>query len=131
MRYNVVWNNRRDPSSANPCFQPSGDCQGITGLYIDNGRDVQNGGMSYIYNNVVHDNDIGIQVWDSAGARVFNNVVYHNGFTPGAGSFNGNVGIGITVNWVNTTDVQVYNNTIYDNHLVGLYFGSGAPGDQV
>jgi Right handed beta helix region len=124
LRYNTVSNNWRDPASTNPCFTP-GQCQGMTGLYIDQGRDGSHAGaMSYVYNNIVHDNDIGIQVWDTQGARVFNNLVYHNGFTAGFGTFVPHFGMGITVDFSGVANVQVLSNTTYGNRTVGLDFGS-------
>ncbi len=121
LRYNTVYNNWRDPAAL-WCFSP-GNCKGISGLYIDTGADTANGGTSYIYNNTVHDNDIGIEVFNSSGVRVFNNVVYHNGFTPGQYTGNPTYGDGMTLQGFTAQDLQVYSNTVYNNQNIGVQFG--------
>jgi parallel beta-helix repeat protein len=122
IRYNTAYNNWRSPSSSRPCFSP-GNCKGISGLYIDIGRDTPNGGLSYIYNNVVHDNDIGIEVFNSQGVRVFNNLVYHNGFTPGNYTNNPTYGNGLSMVGFDALDLHAYNNTVYNNSTIGMSFG--------
>jgi hypothetical protein len=118
MRYNVVHDNYRNPGSSFPCFNP-GQCQGVTGLYIDRGRDTEFGGMSYIYNNIVFNNDIGIQAYDTHGVRIFNNIIYENGFTPGAGIFIWHFSAGIAVGDSNS-NTHIYNNTIIGNAGRGI-----------
>lgn len=128
MRYNTVYNNWRNPASSNPCFQPT-RCQGVSGLYVDGGHDNAHGSaMSYVYNNVVYDNDIGIQVFATQGARIFNNIVYHNGFTAGNGTFEIQFGMGISTDDSSTADIQIYNNTVIGNKTVGLNVGEGPSG---
>lgn len=124
-RYNHVHDNWRDP--ANPssgCFNP-GNCQGVAGLYFDQIVDDSHGTLSYIYNNIVYNNDMGIQIWDSQGSRVFNNLVYHNGFQPG--TYTNHWGYGLIVDWNAVANVHVYNNTVYGNRNVGLMYGDNVP----
>ena len=126
MRYNTVYNNYRNPSSSRSCFNP-GNCQGVTGLYIDLNKDGSiAGAMSYIYNNTLYNNDIGIQVYETSGVRVFNNVVYNNGHKPGSGQFVFNYGMGITIS-NSSSNVWVDNNTIYgnENEAINLH-GTGS-----
>ncbi len=118
-RYNHVYNNWRNPASAAPCFGGPGNCQGITGIYLDIEDNVAHGGMTWIYNNISHDNDIGIQVNQGRGVRVFNNISYHNGFTAGAGTFLYHFKAGLALGDTGS-NMQVYNNTIVGNAGRGL-----------
>jgi parallel beta-helix repeat protein len=124
MRYNLVHDNYRNPASGVGCFAGN-PCQGITGLYLDQGKDAANGGHSYIYNNIVYNNDSGIQVWDSSNVSVFNNVVFHNGFQLGDFSSGAHFGEGIIVDWSASTSIAVANNTVYGNKQRGLMYGNG------
>jgi len=129
IRYNLAYNNYRNPSSSVPC--PSAPtCQGVTPYYMDFHENT-GGNLSYIYNNVAFDNDAGIQVFNSQGVRVFNNIVYHNGFTPGAGTFQIGYGQGINVEGFNNNNIQVYNNTVYNHSNIGLNFGQSPSGGYV
>jgi parallel beta-helix repeat protein len=133
MRYNQVYRNYRNPNSPIECYSP-GNCQGVTGLYIDVGVDNTHGSLSYIYNNTSYNNDIGIQIYKTRGARVFNNVVYNNGLTPGDGNFVYNFGQGITfgsADPVGTEDVWVENNTVVGNKRVGINLGNAGSGIHV
>jgi hypothetical protein len=132
IRYNTAYNNYRDPASTTPPF--NGSCyQGITGFYIDVGIDSDGahpGAMSYMYNNISFDNDIGLQIYHTKGARIFNNIAYHNGFTAGASAgWCQNFGHGLTIEGAQT-DIQVFNNTVYGNRNRGINYG-GAPNGVV
>lgn len=135
LRYNTIYENWRDPSSTRPCFN-NNPCKGISGLYIDQGCDLDGGatlpgcpnanaGRSYIYNNIVYNNDIGIEVFDSPNVTVFNNLVYNNGSVPNGGAKpSATWGIGLTIESTNKIGNQVYNNTVYNNANMGLNFDS-------
>jgi Right handed beta helix region len=133
MRYNTVFNNYRNPGSTALCF--SGDlvnCVGMFGLYLDFTLDnLHAGARTYIYNNVIHDNDGGLELNCAPQVTAFNNLVYHNGFTPGQGIFpRTDYGRGLQLTaqaseCLNFIDVQVYNNTVINNWSNGLYIQAG------
>jgi parallel beta-helix repeat protein len=121
IRYNTVYNNWRDPS-ATWCFN-NNPCKGVAGIYIDTGDDALNGGRSYVYNNVVYDNDMGIEIFESSNVTIFNNLVYHNGFTPNGGTKPSiSWGVGMKINTDTKLGLEVYNNTVYGNSSHGIQF---------
>jgi hypothetical protein len=140
MRYNTAWNNYRATDATGPCFAGGSNCSGVAALYIDFADDHLQGTMSYMYNNLVFDNDHGMQSNCAPSVGIFNNVVFHNGYTPGQPQFTPpnttrydygrglNISVaafggaaedcGQTVGFVN---MQVYNNTVVNNWGDGLW----------
>ena len=129
VRYNKVRDNQRNPNSPQPCWSCIVDptdpncgnyCQGNTGIYCDTCVDGDKGTRSYIYNNTVWNNDAGLQIFNSNGVSAFDNVVYHNGFTPGDGKFIWMFGKGLSLG--PSRDVDIENNLFYDNRNAGFDF---------
>jgi hypothetical protein len=141
-----VHDNHRNPESRVPFYgaTPEGQwktCQGITGLYFDWSRDGDfPGARSYCYNNVVYNNDAGIQAWCSKNVSIFNNVIYNNGtYSSGSWAYGsgeggkptwvpyyGAYGMGLTAVAEDThpnTGLLIAHNTVYGNAKHGLNLG--------
>jgi hypothetical protein len=77
-------------------------CQGPTAIYIDDKFDLRPGvtpgarlPADYIYNNVLWNNNAGINVWASDQVYVFNNIVANSGHGPGSFCFDDRGQIGV------------------------------------
>jgi hypothetical protein len=139
MRYNTAWNNYRATDATGPCFAGGSNCSGVAAVYFDYTADNIQGTMSYMYNNIVFDNDHGLQVNCAPSAMVFNNLSFRNGYTPGQTQFTPpnttryDYGRGLNLNvtasgppgdncFVNGfINMQVYNNTVVNNWGDGLW----------
>jgi hypothetical protein len=125
IRYSTAFNNYRRSNATSPCFSGPTQCTGITGFYYDIDRsDLHPGAMSYMYNNIAFDNDQGLQATASPSMHIFNNISYHNGFTPTRWPRpDYGRGLNVSTGGINVpyADFHVYNNVIYGNYREGIW----------
>lgn len=136
IRYNRIFNVYRSPYSKRPFWAPESKGgarwdggKGVTAIYLDLGKDAQQGTHTYIYGNHLHNNNAGIYLWRSSNVYVFDNIIHDNGRSSQGSWLEGeentewrnfSMSFGRGIFACLSVDLKIYGNICYNNLKDGI-----------